>query len=254
MRSTLLALCLSFAVAAQAKPPAKKKPHPAPAAPATPAPAAPSAPEAAPAEASPSAAEPASPPAPTPAPSTPAPAAPAAPSAPAPSGPAASKGGAIDLDALNAEYHALRDELFRSRAKAELLGSALFKTKLVTSFQYKAQRAWPLKRVTLRLDDQPVYAQEAPAAEEPIKLYEGFLAPGRHALAVHVECGAIGDTRLGYSAEDTFTFDVVDGKQARVELLVDETGDGPQPLAKKKSGDFDVRVRARVRSLGLEEK
>ncbi len=179
--------------------------------------------------------------------------APAAAPTPAPA-PAADKP-KVDLESLNTEYHALRDELFRSRAKVELLGAALFKTRMVTMFQYKAQRAWPLKKVTLRIDDQPVYSVDAPAAsDDPIKIYEGFVAPGRHSLAIRVECGATGESRLSYSAEDTFVFDVADGKQARVELLVDETGDGPQPIANKKQGDFDVRVRARVKSLELNAK
>jgi hypothetical protein len=250
MRKTLALLVLSFAVTAFAKPPAKKKPTthgpttvPAPAPTSTPSPAAT---EPTPAEAAPAESAPAATPAPAPAPTpTPAPQ-PAAAEKPAP--------GKADLDALNAEYHALRDELFRSRAKAELLGTSLFKTKLLTTFQYKAQRAWPLKKVSLKLDDQPVYAQDSPAAEDPAKLYEGFLAPGRHALQVRVECGATGDSRLGYATENTFTFDVADGKQAKVELVVDETGDGPQPLVKKKAGEFDVRIRARVRSLELNEK
>ena len=201
-------------------------------------------------------------PAPTPAPeATPETAPEAAPTpapeaAPTPAPAPAAEKPKVDLDSLNNEYHALRDELFRSRAKVELLGAALFKTRMVTTFQYKAQRAWPLKKVTMRLDDQPVYSVDAPAAppDEPIKIYEGFVAPGRHSLAIRVECGATGESRLPYSAENTFVFDVADGKQARVELTVDETGDGPQQIANKKQGDFDVRVRARVKSLERDAK
>ena len=133
----------------------------------------------------------------------------------------------------------------------ELLGSALFKTRMVAQFQYKAQRAWPLKKVTLRLDNQPVYSADSPQADEPIKIFDGTAAPGRHTVAVRVECGATGSSRLGYSTEDSFAFDVADGKQARVELMVDENGDGPQPLEAKKAGSFDLRVHARVRSLEL---
>jgi hypothetical protein len=248
----VLSLLLIVHVAsARTKP--KKKPAAQPAAPAAataPVPAAATSPassprEGAPNEAAPEAAGPTGEPAKTEAPAAPAQTSPQ---------PGAAKPLAADLESLNAEYHALRDELFRTRAKAELLGTALFKTRLVTTFRYLAQRAWPLKKVSLKLDDQPVYAADAPSAEDPIKIYEGFLAPGRHSLAVCVECGAVGDSRLGYAAEDTFVFEAADGKQARVELNVDETGDGPQPLSKKKAGDFDVRVRARVRSLGLDEK
>jgi len=160
----------------------------------------------------------------------------------------------IDLEQLSGEYHALRDELFRSRAKVEMLGAALYKTKMLAMFQYKAQRAWPLKKVMLRLDDNPVYTADAPQAEEPIKLWEGFAAAGRHSVGVRVECGAQGDSRLSYSAESTFVFDVEDNRLSKIEITVDESGDGPQPIAKKKEGTFDVKIKARVRNLKPEAK
>jgi len=150
----------------------------------------------------------------------------------------------VDLDALNREYNALRDDLFRSRAKAHLLGDALFKTKIVATFQYKAQRAWPIKKVTLKIDDQPVFTVDAPNTQDPLKMYDGFAAPGKHTLAVRVECGATGEDRVAYGAEGTFVVDVAENKQSNVNFTVDETGDGPTKLAKKREGSFDVRVKA----------
>jgi len=150
----------------------------------------------------------------------------------------------VDLDTLNNEYNQLRDELFRSRAKAHLLGDALFKTKIVATFQYKAQRAWPIKKVTLKIDDQPVFTADSPATQDPLKLYDGFAAPGRHTLAVRIECGATGEDRVAYGAEGTFVVDVAENKQSNVAFVVDETGDGPTKIAKKREGTFDVRVRA----------
>jgi len=107
----------------------------------------------------------------------------------------------------------------------------------------------------LKLDDQPIADQDSPnAADEPIKIFEGFVAPGRHKVSLRVECGATGDANQSYAAEGVFIVEAVDGKQARVKLSVDETGDGPQSLAKKKEGSFDVRVRGDVASLKLDEK
>jgi hypothetical protein len=159
-----------------------------------------------------------------------------------------------DLEALNAEYLAIRDELFRSRAKAELIGSALFKTRMVATFRYRAGRAWPLRKVTLRLDDQPVYSADAPNAEEAVRVYEGFTVPGKHTLVLRVECSAQGETRVAYGAEGTFVIDVPDGKQSRVAFDVDETGDGPQPLAKKHAGEFSVHLHADVKVLEKDAK
>jgi hypothetical protein len=178
---------------------------------------------------------------------TPAPAPTPAPPPPAPMTtpePKESARANVDLDALNREYNALRDDLFRSRAKAHLLGDALFKTKIVATFQYKAQRAWPIKKVTLKIDDQPVFTVDSPATQDPLKLYDGFAAPGKHSLALRVECGATGEERVAYGAEGTFVVDVAENKQSNVNFVVDETGDGPTKLAKKREGTFDVRVRA----------
>jgi hypothetical protein len=182
------------------------------------------------------------------------PPAPVAPPPPEPPPPKPDKV-SIDLEALANEYHQLRDDLFRSRAKAEMVGKQLFKTRLVATFQYKAQRAWPLKKVTLKLDDAPVADQDAPnAVDDPVKIFEGFVAPGRHKLSLRVECGATGDANQAYTTESAFIVEAVDGKQSLVKLTVDENGDGPQSLAKKKQGVFDVRLRSDVVLLAVEPK
>src|SRR3954467_3151871 len=172
-RAMILAtLCLAFG--ASAAPKAKKKPKSPPPAATSPA-VAPSVAPGVPART------------PEPSPVTPdsaqepAPAAAETPAPPAPPSPAPKETKATaDLDAINNEYHQLRDELFKSRAKAEMLGAALFKTRLVTTFVYKAQRAWPLKKVSLRLDDKPVFSADSAATDDPARIYEATLAPGRH--------------------------------------------------------------------------
>jgi len=243
MRKTAL-LILVFSTVAWAAP--RKKPRP-PAhhgpVPTTPAPApteTPPATEAPPADAGSAGAAPAaeSTPPPAPAPAAPPPAPMTTPE------PRESTKANVDLDALNREYNQLRDDLFRSRAKAHLLGDALFKTKIVATFQYKAQRAWPIKKVTLKIDDQPVFTADSPSTQDPLKLYDGFAAPGRHTLSVRVDCGATGEDRVAYGAEGTFVVDVAENKQSNVAFVVDETGDGPEKIAKKREGTFDVRVRA----------
>jgi hypothetical protein len=244
----MLLIALVFALPAAAKP--KKRPPPKPPAVEKPAPAPDNPPALAPKEEPP-------PPAAPPQPAQPATSTPPASSAtsPAAARPEATDRAMIDLEALSNEYQSLRDELFRSRAKAEMVGKQLFKTRMVATFQYKAQRAWPLKKVTLKLDDQPVADQDAPnAVDDPVKLFEGFVAPGRHKVSLRVECGATGDANQSYSAESSFVVEAVDGKQSRVKLSVDETGDGPQSLAKRKEGTFDLRVRGDVAMLKLDEK
>lgn len=239
MKRSVLAAILILAATAWAAPKKRHPPRRLPPPAATPAPA----PTETPAETTtPPPAETSAPPA---AESTP----PPAESTPAPASKAESAAGKIDLDSLNQEYNQLRDELFRSRAKAHLLGDALFKTKVVATFQYKAQRAWPIKKVTLKIDDQPVFTADSPSTTDPLKLYDGFAAPGRHTLALRVECGATGEDRVAYGAEGVFLVDVVENKQTNVAFVVDESGDGPKKLAEKHEGGFDVRVKADIETV-----
>lgn len=192
-------------------------------------------------------------PVPKEAPPAAAPAAPAPTPPPEPPPPPKTKS-TVELDALVNEYGAIRDELFRSRAKAAVLGEALLKTQLVVMFRYEAGRAWPLKKITLKLDERPVYSGDSVNGSDWAKIFETTAAAGRHVLTVRIEANGVGEDRISYATEDSFGFDLADNKLSRVELVVDETGSGPAPLAKKKQGSFDVRVSAKVKALELEKK
>ncbi|MEO6952731.1 MAG: hypothetical protein ABI321_13050 [Polyangia bacterium] len=154
----------------------------------------------------------------------------------------------VDVDALVTEYSAIRDELFRSRAKTAVIGEALLKTKLEVTFKYEAGRAWPLRKVTLRLDDRPVYAAESVNGTDAQKVFETVAAAGQHVITARVEAVGTGEDRITYTTESSFGIDLADGKLTRVELAVDETGSGPASLAKKHEGSFDVRWKANVKS------
>ncbi len=156
----------------------------------------------------------------------------------------------LDLEALAAEYNSLSDDLFRSRAKLELLGKALYQTKLTATLSYDAGRVWPLGKVTLVVDGQPVFSADAPnASNDALPMYDGFVAPGRHKVALHVDCTSVGGGNLTYGAEGQFTVETVTDKTTQIRFTVDENGDGPQHLDQKKSGTFDVKVRADVKQL-----
>ena len=161
-----------------------------------------------------------------------------------------------DLESLRIEYEAIRDELFRSRARLGLVGEAMFKTRLVVDVVYQAQREWPLARLTVKLDDKEVFAEPTPAGTAkglPLRVFEGFAAAGKHLIAVSIESGS-GDGRVGFAATGAFQLEVTDGKQTRVTVTADESGDGPRRLAERRAGTFDIRLRADVKSEELARK
>jgi hypothetical protein len=156
-----------------------------------------------------------------------------------------------DLAALRAEYDAIRDELFRARARLALVGEAVFRTQLAVDVGYGAQRDWPLDHLVVKVDDQQVYAGSQPRGlGDGLRAFAGFAAPGRHVVAVALDAAASGG-RAGFAASGAFTVDLAEGRETRVRILVDEVGDGPRPLTEKRKGRYDVRLRADVASAPL---
>jgi hypothetical protein len=154
-----------------------------------------------------------------------------------------------DVEALRTEYDAIRDELFRSRARIGVVGEAVFKNKLIVDVIYKAQRDWPLKRLVVQLDDKQVFAQDNPTMGNTtgIHAYDSFAGVGRHVLAVQVESGGP-EARAGFGATGVFLIDVGDGKTTHVFVTADESGDGPGPIVKNHVGAYDVRLKANVKN------
>ena len=150
----------------------------------------------------------------------------------------------VDLDALNREYNQLRDDLFRSRAKSHLLGDALFKTKIVATFQYKAQRAWPIKKVTLK----STISRSSPSTRRRRRIRSSSTTASPRRASTRSRCASSAAPPAKIASPTAprarFVIDVAENKQSNVAFVVDETGDGPQKIAKKREGTFDVRVRA----------
>jgi hypothetical protein len=221
LRLLVAALALSLATpvvapAAPKKPAAarKKTPSRKPAAP--PAPPEPEAPPPEPA------AEPA-PPAPTAEETPPAP----APEEPRPKEPPA-KEAAPDLARLRAEHAALRDALFRSRARREVLEQALLSTQLAAVIQWDASRRYTLKRAELRLDGVRLWeTTEGQVPDRPVSLAARSAPAGPHVLGIRIEVRSRENPKLGYVSEQSFSLDLREGKKTTVEITVDEDGDLP---------------------------
>ena len=115
---------------------------------------------------------------------------------------------ALDVDALRQEYLSLRDQLFRSRARAAAVASSLYSSKLRILLDYGSGRFYTVTRATVRLDGANVYddAQGAIASDRAPR-WHGFVAPGRHQITVRIEatgkdllvkCVAVDDGDIAY--------------------------------------------------------
>jgi hypothetical protein len=141
--------------------------------------------------------------------------------------------GKPDLAALRAEYERLRDELARSRARAQLVKEAIYTAKLSASFRWKGAPDYLIHRAELRLDGGDLWnSGDKPLAGDLIKVAERGIKPGPHALTLRLEIRPGTKTKdadkLGYVSEHTFAIIVPDGKTTRVTLTGDEDGDAPE--------------------------
>jgi hypothetical protein len=132
------------------------------------------------------------------------------------------------LERLRAEHAAVKDALFRSRARRETLESALLSTQLTTVLTWEGGRRHALKAAELRLDGVRLWdAGETPPGDRPVTLAPRGVPAGTHVLGLRVEVRARDNPKLGYVSEQTFTVVLNEGKKTTVAITVDEDGDLP---------------------------
>jgi hypothetical protein len=152
--------------------------------------------------------------------------------APAKSEPAPPPG--VDLAKLRAEYDRLRDELFRARARAQIVEEAVYKARLGAVVRWKGAPDFILRRAEVRLDGDSIWdSGEKPLVDELIKVSERPIKPGTHTIGLRLEVrpgkrAKAEDVELGYSSEHTFVIKVADEKRTTVELTADDDGDLPE--------------------------
>lgn len=148
----------------------------------------------------------------------------------APAPPAA--GAAIDLDKLRADYERLREELFRARARAQIVAEATYPARLSATLRWKGGADQLIRRAQIRLDGAEVWDSGGkPVTDELISVAERPVKPGPHALTVRLEVRPGKKTKdaetLGYVSEQTFAIIARDKTKTRVSIIADEDGDPP---------------------------
>jgi hypothetical protein len=140
----------------------------------------------------------------------------------------------LDLAKLRAEYDRLRDELFRARARAELVEEGIYASKLGATLRWKGAPDFILHRAEIRLDGNSIWdSGEKPLVDELIKVSERPIKPGPHTVTVKIEVrpGKKGEKEhadLGYESEQTFVVQVPDARTTTVAFTADDDGDLPE--------------------------
>jgi hypothetical protein len=140
---------------------------------------------------------------------------------------------AADLDKLRADYDRLREELFRSRARAQIVAEATYPSKLSATLRWKGGADQLIRHAQIRLDGGEIWdSGDKPVNDQLISVAERAVKPGPHALTVRLEIRPGARTKdaekLGYTSEHTFAIVVADKARTRVEITANEDGDPPE--------------------------
>ena len=191
---------------------------------------------------------PVEPPAPDPVvapPPTPAAPEPAKPPEPEPAKPAEG----ADVDSLRQEYLALRDELFKSRARANAVASQLYSTRVQIKLTYTTARYYTPAKASIRLDGASIYedAGGAIGGDDGIR-FDGYIAPGRHLITFHVEATGKDDDSFTSSTESQIVVKAVAGKDLLVAAKARDSGDIAYEWKRSEHGSYGLGIDVAVKT------
>lgn len=157
-----------------------------------------------------------------------------------------------DVDSLRQEYLALRDELFKSRARANAVESQLYSTRMQIKLTYTSGRYYSPAKASIRLDGATVYenASGAIAGDDGIR-FDGFVAPGRHLITFRVEAVGKDDDSFSSATESQIVVKAVANKDLVVAAKARDSGNISYEWKKQEKGSYglgiDVAVKTQAR-------
>ena len=183
------------------------------------------------------------------------PAAASAESAASAAAPAAEAAENAKLANLRGEVSALIDDLVQARSRAALLGKSLFKTQVRVRIQNLAGPDPILAKIILKLDGAPIYRGDAAAlgGDEARKVFDSIIAPGAHVLSAEIEQHSRSDAAYGYTLHETYRFQALREKRSELTLVLDDDSDLADEFPEDSEGEYDIRIKLRVRSKDLKD-
>jgi hypothetical protein len=160
------------------------------------------------------------------------------------------------VSGLQTELSGLMDELVQARTRAALLGKTLFKTVTRVYLQNLAGDDAILSKVVLKLDGAPIFRGDSAAlrGDESRQVFEGFIAPGPHVLTAEIEVSSRDDAAYGYNLRESYKFQALRDKRNELSLVLRDDSDVASEFPDEQDGEYDVRMRLRVRTKELNDK
>ncbi|HET9991949.1 MAG TPA: hypothetical protein VFQ65_25645 [Kofleriaceae bacterium] len=154
-----------------------------------------------------------------------------------------------DVDSLRQEYLSLRDELFKSRARANAVASQLYSTRITIKFTWGSGRYYGVSKASVRLDGATVYedAGGGIAADDGVR-FDGYVAPGRHLVTFHVEATGKDDDTFTSSTESQVVVKAVAQKDLVVAAKAHDSGDIAYEWKKSEHGSYGLGIDVSVKT------
>lgn len=162
-------------------------------------------------------------------------------------------GDAQDVDSLRQEYLGLRDELFKSRARANAVASQLYSTRIQVKLTYTTGRFYNPAKSSIRLDGASVYedASGAIAVDDGVR-FDGYIAPGRHLLTFRVEATGKDDDSFTSTTESQIVVKAVAGKDLLVAARAKDSGDIAYEWKRTEHGSYGLGIDVAVQTAKVE--
>lgn len=157
---------------------------------------------------------------------------------------------APDVDSLRQEYLSLRDELFKSRARANAVASSLYSTRIQIRLTYTSGRYYNPAKAVIRLDGASVFenATGGIAGDDGIR-FEGFVAPGKHLITFRVEASGKDDDSFTSVTENQIVVKAVAGKDLVVAAKAKDAGDIAYEWKRKERGSYGLALDVSVKTI-----
>jgi hypothetical protein len=158
-------------------------------------------------------------------------------------------GDGTDVDSLRQEYLSLRDELFKSRARANAVASQLYSTRIQVKLTYTTGRYYNPAKSSIRLDGANVYedATGAIAGDDGVR-FDGYIAPGRHLITFRVEATGKDDDSFTSITESQIVVKAVAGKDLLVAAKAKDSGDIAYEWKRAEKGSYGLGIDVSVKT------
>jgi len=159
------------------------------------------------------------------------------------------EGKEVDVDGLRQEYLSLRDELFKSRARANAVASQLYSTRMTIKFTWGSARHYGVSKASIRVDGATVYEDSSGAIgnDDGVR-FNGYVAPGRHLVTFHVEAAGKDDDSFTSATESQVVVKAVANKDLVIAAKGHDSGDIAYEWKRSEKGSYGLGIDVSVKT------